>query len=39
MMMKASISLVVAALLVGCAGPMAQPAGPGSVKITPLGEP
>jgi L-ascorbate metabolism protein UlaG (beta-lactamase superfamily) len=29
--------VVLAALLVGCAGTMDQPAGPGTVKITPLG--
>ena len=31
------ISMVLAALLVGCAGVMTQPPGAGSVKITPLG--
>ena len=31
------ISVVLAALLVGCAGTMTQPAGPGVVKVTPLG--
>jgi L-ascorbate metabolism protein UlaG (beta-lactamase superfamily) len=36
-MRKANVLLVVAALCIGCAGPMAQPAGPGVVKITPLG--
>ncbi len=30
-------ALVVAVLCAGCAGTMAQPAGPGTVKITPLG--
>jgi len=31
------LSVVVAALLAGCAGTMTQPSGPGVVKITPLG--
>ena len=31
------ISVGLAALLVGCAGTMTQPAGPGVVKVTPLG--
>jgi L-ascorbate metabolism protein UlaG (beta-lactamase superfamily) len=31
------LSVVLAALLVGCAGTMIQPPGAGSVKITPLG--
>jgi L-ascorbate metabolism protein UlaG (beta-lactamase superfamily) len=35
--MKNSIVVAAAALCVGCAGTMTQPAGPGVVKITPLG--
>lgn len=31
------LSVGIAALLVGCAGTMTQPSGPGVVKITPLG--
>jgi len=31
------LSVVLAVLLVGCAGTMTQPSGPGVVKITPLG--
>ncbi len=31
------LSVVLAALLAGCAGTMTQPSGPGVVKITPLG--
>jgi L-ascorbate metabolism protein UlaG (beta-lactamase superfamily) len=31
------LSIVLAALLAGCAGTMTQPSGPGVVKITPLG--
>jgi L-ascorbate metabolism protein UlaG (beta-lactamase superfamily) len=31
------LSVVLAALLVGCAGTVTQPSGPGVVKITPLG--
>jgi L-ascorbate metabolism protein UlaG (beta-lactamase superfamily) len=31
------LSVGIAALLVGCAGSMTQPSGPGVVKITPLG--
>jgi L-ascorbate metabolism protein UlaG (beta-lactamase superfamily) len=36
-MRRASTFLAVAALIAGCAGAMSQPAGPGVVKITPLG--
>src|SRR5881296_838559 len=32
-----SVSVVLAALLLGCAGTTTQPSGPGVVKITPLG--
>jgi len=32
-----TLSVVLAALLAGCAGTMTQPSGPGAVKITPLG--
>lgn len=35
--MKVSIVLAVTALCVGCTGPMTQPPGAGTVKITPLG--
>lgn len=36
-MIRMSVVLAVAALSVGCAGMATQPAGPGVVKITPLG--